>query len=87
MSFSYDLPFSQPETRSPKAPVVDGKSMINSEQLSYPWSSSFDDSDPSPDADVDDVSADDDSRWDVFLPDDDEIDPLPEPGDFWAGDD
>jgi hypothetical protein len=26
---------------------------------------------------------DDDSPWDVFIPDDDEIDPLPEPGDFW----
>jgi hypothetical protein len=26
---------------------------------------------------------DDDSHWDVFVPDDDEIDPLPEPGDFW----
>jgi hypothetical protein len=26
---------------------------------------------------------DDDSQWDVFIPDDDEIDPLPEPGDFW----
>lgn len=29
-------------------------------------------------------SADDhDARWDVFIPDDDERDPLPEPGDFW----
>ena len=25
----------------------------------------------------------DDSHWDVFVPDDDEFDPLPEPGDFW----
>jgi hypothetical protein len=25
----------------------------------------------------------DGSHWDVFIPDDDEIDPLPEPGDFW----
>jgi hypothetical protein len=25
----------------------------------------------------------DDSHWDVFIPDDDEVDPLPEPGDFW----
>jgi hypothetical protein len=25
----------------------------------------------------------DDSRWDVFVPEDDERDPLPEPGDFW----
>jgi hypothetical protein len=27
---------------------------------------------------------DDDSHWDVFIPDDDEIDPLPDPGDFWV---
>jgi len=26
---------------------------------------------------------DDDSSWDVFIPDDDEEDPLPGPGDFW----
>ncbi|MEX2317909.1 MAG: hypothetical protein WD669_12200 [Pirellulales bacterium] len=26
---------------------------------------------------------DDDPRWDVFLPDDDPYEPLPEPGDFW----
>jgi hypothetical protein len=26
---------------------------------------------------------DDDSHWDVFLPDDDEVDPVPDPGDFW----
>ena len=25
----------------------------------------------------------DESYWDVFIPDDDEIDPLPAPGDFW----
>jgi len=24
-----------------------------------------------------------DDRWDAFLPDDGELDPLPEPGDFW----
>ena len=24
-----------------------------------------------------------DDPWDVFIPDDDELDPLPEPGDFW----
>lgn len=29
------------------------------------------------------VPADDDSNWDVFIPEDDERDPLPEPGDFW----
>ena len=26
---------------------------------------------------------DDDAHWDAFLADDDEIDPLPAPGDFW----
>jgi hypothetical protein len=26
---------------------------------------------------------DGDPRWDVFIPDDDERDPLPQPGDFW----
>ncbi len=25
----------------------------------------------------------DDNDWDAFLPDDEELDPLPEPGDFW----
>ena len=25
----------------------------------------------------------DDDRWDAFIPDDDERDPMPEPGDFW----
>lgn len=25
----------------------------------------------------------DDRHWDAFLPDDDQFDPLPEPGDFW----
>ena len=25
-----------------------------------------------------------DDRWDAFLPDDDQHDPLPEPGDFWV---
>jgi hypothetical protein len=31
----------------------------------------------------DDFPLPDDSHWDVFIPDDDELDPLPEPGDFW----
>lgn len=25
----------------------------------------------------------DDAPWEAFLPDDDQCDPLPEPGDFW----
>ena len=29
----------------------------------------------------------DDDPWDAFLVDDDERDPLPEPGDFWPDDD
>ena len=28
----------------------------------------------------------DEAYWDVFIPDDDELDPLPELGDFWNGD-
>ncbi|MEX2309488.1 MAG: hypothetical protein WD738_17945 [Pirellulales bacterium] len=27
---------------------------------------------------------DDERRWDVFIPDDDERDPLPDRGDFWG---
>ncbi len=27
-----------------------------------------------------------DDRWDAFLPDDDQLDPLPDPGDFWIED-
>jgi hypothetical protein len=42
---------------------------------------------PPSDADVHSFPPDHDPRWDVFLPDDDEIDPLPEPGDFWVDDD
>jgi hypothetical protein len=26
---------------------------------------------------------DDDSRWEAFIPDQDEFDPVPDPGDFW----
>lgn len=33
--------------------------------------------------DPESMPAPDDSHWDVFIPDDDEVDPLPEPGDFW----
>jgi hypothetical protein len=32
---------------------------------------------------TDDAGEDDDSRWDVFIPDDDELDPQPDVGDFW----
>jgi hypothetical protein len=28
-----------------------------------------------------------DDPWDVFIPDDDECDPNPEPGDFWSDED
>ena len=30
---------------------------------------------------------DDEAYWDAFIPDDDECDPLPEPGDFWIDSD
>jgi hypothetical protein len=39
--------------------------------------------DPSDEESLDTPSMDDDPNWDVFIPDDDECDPLPEPGDFW----
>jgi hypothetical protein len=32
---------------------------------------------------IDDLPDGDDAYWDVFIPDEDERDPLPEPGDFW----
>jgi hypothetical protein len=38
------------------------------------------------DSDLDDIDVAllaDDADWDVFIPDDDECDPLPEIGDFW----
>jgi hypothetical protein len=61
--------------------------IVSREQVSPP-SQPPDEHDQSPaDADVDSFPPDDDSRWDVFVPDDDEIDPLPEPGDFWLDDD
>ncbi len=44
-------------------------------------------SDPSPreplDPDVPTPLEIDDDHLDIFLPDDDQLDPLPEPGDFW----
>lgn len=42
---------------------------------------------PDEPSDLDDFDApctDDDSQWDAFIPDDDEFDPLPDPGDFWT---
>jgi hypothetical protein len=66
-----------------ETPHVVGDLFIASEHVSLP----SDDSEHSPDVDADSLYADDDSRWDVFLPDDDEVDPLPEPGDFWFDDD
>jgi hypothetical protein len=50
---------------------------------------------PSPQEDLDEASDldefdpenRDDERWDAFIADDDELDPLPDPGDFWIGDD
>ncbi len=42
-------------------------------------------SDPD-DLEIDDPLGGDDAYWDVFIPDEDECDPLPEPGDFWVED-
>jgi len=41
-----------------------------------------DDQDPTELEDSNPLEFDDD-QWDAFLPDDDQQDPLPEPGDFW----
>jgi hypothetical protein len=41
---------------------------------------------PDDPSDVDDFDVDqddDDARWEVFIPDDDEYDPAPDPSDFW----
>jgi hypothetical protein len=48
-----------------------------------PFSPQEEPDEPSDLDDFDGPPGDDDSRWDVFVPDDDERDPLPEPGDFW----
>jgi hypothetical protein len=44
--------------------------------------------DDASDLDFDDMpctdDGDDDAWWEVFLPDEDECDPDPDPGDFWA---
>jgi hypothetical protein len=59
---------------------------LTTEEASAPLSA-FDEPEQQPDDDADSLAADDDSPWDAFLPDDDELDPLPEPGDFWFDDD
>jgi hypothetical protein len=44
---------------------------------------------PDEDSELDEFdlpSMDDDTRWDAFIADDDERDPLPAPGDFWFED-
>jgi hypothetical protein len=42
--------------------------------------------DPDEPTDLDEIDPDDE-RWDAFLADDDELDPTPEPGDFWPEND
>jgi hypothetical protein len=39
------------------------------------------------DDDFDAPTDDDDAKWDAFLADDDELDPLPDYGDFWLDQD
>jgi hypothetical protein len=46
-----------------------------------------DDAEEASDLDSFEPSYQDDSRWDAFIADDDELDPLPEYGDFWFEDD
>ncbi|HEY4234328.1 MAG TPA: hypothetical protein VGM76_12930 [Lacipirellulaceae bacterium] len=35
------------------------------------------------DLEFEELPCTDDSRWDAFIPDEDECDPEPDPGDFW----
>jgi hypothetical protein len=55
---------------------VDQREKLRNPQLPDDWPDDPDDPQGFP-------IPDDDSHWDVFVPDDDELDPLPEPGDFW----
>lgn len=55
---------------------VDHHQHLRNPQLPDNWPDDPDDAQGFPIPDVD-------SHWDVFVPDDDELDPLPEPGDFW----
>jgi hypothetical protein len=40
--------------------------------------------DDSDDSDLEEPPDLDEAHWDAFVPDDDERDPQPEPGDFWT---
>jgi hypothetical protein len=62
----------------------------HSEQFDLPTDSPQPPEPPDEDSDLDDLddfnlpcTDIDDGRWDAFIPDDDERDPLPEEGDFW----
>jgi hypothetical protein len=68
--------------RPSSAPLSSGDDLCNP-----PANSTEPPEQPDEDDDFDDGSRDDnldDSCWDVFIPDDDERDPLPEAGDFWT---
>jgi hypothetical protein len=69
------------------------RSQRHSGQLDPPTDLSQPTESPEEDSDQDDLDDFDhpctdvnDLRWDVFIPDDDERDPLPEAGDFWVDD-
>ena len=57
--------------------------LFEADQINEPLSPLEEPDDSSDLDDFDLPHTDDDSRWDVFIPDDDERDPLPDLNDFW----
>ena len=80
--------FHDPVSTEPTSynPLSAPETPVTTEHVSPPMPPFDDPEQSSDDADADLFSADDESCWDVFLPDADEIDRLPEPGDFWVDD-
>ena len=68
--FAFELPLIEPSAH-----------VVTEQRTGAPQPAEEPHDDCEPDA-LDLLAVDDDSQWDVFLPDD-EIDPLPDPGDFW----
>jgi hypothetical protein len=65
-----------------------GEDVSLEEELYEWWDETEADGDLVEHSDLDEIAAnDDDSRWEAFIADDDERDPLPNDGDFWFEDD
>jgi len=71
-----DMPNNVCESASERPPTI--------EETTAPLSPLDEPEEPSDLDDFNGPCTDDDSRWEVFIPDDDEFDPLPDPGDFWT---